>query len=167
MDPIDLIKHAQALLHSRKGAPKQVDLRRAVSAAYYAVFHAVLRAAADELVGSSQAARKSAAYAIIYRGYEHAQMKSACIDLSKPHMPPRLAAVFGTRQLPQLYRSTARVFVTLQEARHLADYAPTHRFYKSEAATAISQANFGVANILYGSGPIRKAFLLALLLRIR
>ncbi len=167
MDPIDLIRHAQALLHPRKGAPKQVDLRRAISAAYYAAFHAVLRAAADEFVGSSKAARKSAAYELVYRGYEHAQMKSACLDLSKPQMPARFAAIFGAQHLPQMYRSTAIVFVALQEARHLADYAPTRRFYKSEAATAIKQASFCVVNVLGGSGPVRKAFLLALLLRVR
>jgi hypothetical protein len=131
------------------------------------MFHAILRATADELVGSGTAARKSPAYALIYRGFEHAQMKSVCADLSKPRLPYKMESVFGVQQLPQLYRATARVFVTLQEARHLADYAPSQRFYKSEAKTAITQAKFGVGNILYGSGQVRRMFLVSMLLRVR
>ena len=47
------------------GAPRQADLRRAISAAYYGVFHAVATEAADEFVGRTQ--RDSARYALVYR----------------------------------------------------------------------------------------------------
>jgi len=37
----------------RGGAPRQADLRRAISSAYYAVFHAIMAEAADDFVGST------------------------------------------------------------------------------------------------------------------
>jgi hypothetical protein len=167
MDPIDLLKHAEALLRSHKGAPKQIDLRRSISAAYYALFHCILRATADELIGSSAKARRSAAYALVYRGFEHSHMKAVCTDLSKAEIPSKFFDVFATKQLPPTFRETAGVFVSLQDARHLADYVPAHRFSKSDAKIAISNASLGFAHMRAGKGPFYRAFLLSMLLRVR
>jgi uncharacterized protein (UPF0332 family) len=35
----ELLQHAEELVHKRSNNPTQVDLRRSVSSAYYAVFH--------------------------------------------------------------------------------------------------------------------------------
>jgi len=48
-----------------RGAARQVDLRRAISNAYYAVFHGLLAAAADEFIG--RARRHSADYDPVIR----------------------------------------------------------------------------------------------------
>ncbi len=50
----DLLEQAGRLANSGALKPKQVDLRRAVSAAYYAVFHSFCRNCADTLVGTSK-----------------------------------------------------------------------------------------------------------------
>jgi hypothetical protein len=57
-------------------------LRRAVSTAYYAVFHTILRAAALRFMGAGQ--ENAAGYAILYRSFDHRHMKTVCeaLDVS-------------------------------------------------------------------------------------
>jgi hypothetical protein len=69
------------------GAPRQADLRRAISTAYYALFHAVLTEAADDLMGSTQ--RQSARYALVYRSIDHRAIRDRCNDLKKPQPPAK------------------------------------------------------------------------------
>jgi hypothetical protein len=66
------------------GAPRQVDLRRAISSAYYAVFHAVLAAAADEFVG--RARRAETAYGLVYRRIDHGALRELCAELNRPSL---------------------------------------------------------------------------------
>ena len=83
LDPLGLVATARMLLGEKnKGAPNQVRLRRAVSTAYYALFHGIARAAADALVGVQH--RASARYETVYRGFEHSQMKRCCAEVDKP-----------------------------------------------------------------------------------
>ena len=55
MNPDDLIRIAEHLasggVRGRIGRPVQAELRRAVSATYYALFHALARCCANMLVG--------------------------------------------------------------------------------------------------------------------
>jgi hypothetical protein len=50
------------------GPRRQVDIRRAISVAYYGLFHFTLTAADDEVVGSSQ--RATTRYALVYRSLD-------------------------------------------------------------------------------------------------
>jgi hypothetical protein len=49
LNPDHLFDQADRLIVSTAGPPRQVDLRRAISAAYYGVFHIVATAVADQL----------------------------------------------------------------------------------------------------------------------
>ena len=69
--------------------PDDARLRRAVSTAYDAVFHMVLRAAADRFMGPDEQA--SPGYSILYRGFSHAQIRSACAALLPAKLSPRFA----------------------------------------------------------------------------
>ena len=54
-NPDHLLDQADRLITSQgRGAPRQADLRRAISTAYYSVFHAIVTNATDDLVGSTQ-----------------------------------------------------------------------------------------------------------------
>lgn len=57
MVPFDLIRIAEQLasgaIGSGRGRPRQAELRRAVSAAYYAMFHALARCCAEYARGSN------------------------------------------------------------------------------------------------------------------
>lgn len=55
MKPDDFIRTARSLVTQQgAGRPRETDLRRAVSTAYYALFHCVAASGADLLVGGDQ-----------------------------------------------------------------------------------------------------------------
>lgn len=164
MEPEDLIKHAQRLIKSGKGKPKQVELKRAVSAAYYSLFHRFLKAAADDLIGSTATARRSSAYKLIYRGFEHSRMRTTAIDATKATMPPKLVEASGYTQFSEQIQAAARAFVELQQKRHSADYDPQFRFSKSDARVAIELAIFGGGMFDIANATERRSFLLCMLM---
>jgi uncharacterized protein (UPF0332 family) len=51
LNPDQLFEQAEKLIAIPAGRPRQVDIRRAISSAYYAIFHAIITAAADQFVG--------------------------------------------------------------------------------------------------------------------
>jgi hypothetical protein len=68
IEPDGLIGAARLLLgENNRGAPNHTRLRRAVSTAYYALFHAITRTAADAFVGAKY--RKSPRYETVYRSF--------------------------------------------------------------------------------------------------
>lgn len=75
MIPRDLLAQADHLCRLSPKRPKQANLRRAVSASYYAVFHALCRSNADALVGKG-AARPTRAWMQTYRALDHAQQRA-------------------------------------------------------------------------------------------
>lgn len=65
----DLFALALDLTERESGRPKQASRRRAISSAYYALFHAWLRMFADQVAG--RGARNDDVYASVYRYPEH------------------------------------------------------------------------------------------------
>lgn len=167
MAPQDFIDHAKFLLKSEKGKPKQIALRRSISAAYYALFHAFLGAAADDLVGASNRARKSTAYKLVYRAFEHSNMRNLCFDAAKPTLPRKLADQIGGEHFPEAIQVPARAFVELQGRRHLADYDPHFRFTKSDASVAIEMASFANDTFETANKSDKRNFLLCMLFPVR
>ena len=74
MTPRDLIATARGLAEGDPRRPSQANLRRAVSTAYYAMFHCLAGTAADLLIGGS----RSEAWHQVYRALEHGSAKGAC-----------------------------------------------------------------------------------------
>ena len=103
MNPSDLIATARGLAESD---PSQANLRRAVSTAYYAVFHCLAGTAADVLIIRS----RSEAWHQVYRALEHGSAKNACRNKEMERF---------SREIQDF----ADTFVTLQHVRHQADYA--------------------------------------------
>lgn len=97
---------------------RAVFRRRAVSTAYYAVFHALTRLCAKELLSRSKPATDE--YELVYRALNHGPLKDAF------NREP-------LRTVPSLKQIGERV-IELQTARNLADYVPMGRFNKSRAA---------------------------------
>ena len=67
----ELLDQAYHLLYKDGGDPKEASLRRAVSTAYYALFHLLI----DEAVGNKGIARQRS---VLARTFDHAKMKSVC-----------------------------------------------------------------------------------------
>jgi hypothetical protein len=116
--------------HPRSSGAK----RRAVSTAYYAAFHALLKVCADALGPDLE--RDSDEYARLYRALDHGPLKNA-FQISGP-----LRTVESLRRLGSL-------IVPLQSARMQADYAPPRvGFYQTaEASDFVAQAREIVALI--------------------
>ena len=105
--PEDLLEQAFDLARKEPEEPKQASLRRAVSTAYYALFHLLI----DEAVSKWSVERQRS---ILARTFEHGRMKAICDDVQK-------TAKSGGPVLPELY-IVARSFIQLQQHRHTADY---------------------------------------------
>jgi hypothetical protein len=74
MNPEHLFEQADKLIQApAAGRPRQVDLRRGVSAAYYALFHAILAAAADLVVGTTN--QSTVLYELVYRSIDHRALR--------------------------------------------------------------------------------------------
>jgi uncharacterized protein (UPF0332 family) len=162
LNPDHLFDQARRLISPPQGgAPRQVDLRRAISAAYYGVFHFTLAAAADEFVGKAR--RASGPYALVYRSISHRAFKELCNDVKKPVLPAKYRAyVLGTDISTNL-RVFAATAAELQEKRHSADYNPEPRFKTSEARFAITAAASAIPRFQRANIESRKLFLTLLI----
>jgi hypothetical protein len=149
----DLIGTARRLAKASPKKPRQSDLKRSVSTAYYALFHVLARDAADLLVGTGQN-RADEAWAQTYRALEHGFAKHACSQARALGFPHRIC-------------TCADAFVTLQQARHDADYNPNHRILRADALSAIALAEQAIRDLKSSQRRDRKAFAVLLLLKKR
>jgi hypothetical protein len=88
LNPEHLLDQADELAAPpASGAPRQANLRRAVSTAYYALFHAILTDVADQLVGKGQ--RDTPQYALVYRSVSHRHLNELCTHIAKDRLPEK------------------------------------------------------------------------------
>ena len=75
----DLLRQSRLLAQHEPRRPKQASLRRAVSVAYYALFHLLTSEAANRLVTGPD---RDDLRATLRRAFEHNEMKDACKEIS-------------------------------------------------------------------------------------
>ncbi|MGH6672582.1 MAG: hypothetical protein ACRECV_11515 [Xanthobacteraceae bacterium] len=127
----ELLDIAAHLARLEEGKPRQTSLRRAISSAYYALFHALASLCANELVGYS---KPWGVYAPIYRTLDHGRAK----DIFK-----RLSAGGGSD-----IAIIGQAFILLQDSRHTADYDPSpFRIGRAETLDLISQTEQAIARL--------------------
>ena len=76
----DLLAQAQMLATREPKKPRQASLRRAVSSAYYALFHQLVDAASRQLVSGSDNTRLRHR---VSRSFRHNEMKNTCKDFAQ------------------------------------------------------------------------------------
>lgn len=135
--PIDwrnLILAGEDLLNLRGGGSQPTDehVRRAVSNAYYALFHAIATSNADILVGTPQDPLTTEAWIRVYRGLDHGRAKR---ELQRQQ--GRLSAEA---------QNFVDVFSLSQERRHLADYDPGVAFTAQQTAIWLAIARYACAS---------------------
>lgn len=113
----DLIRHAFKLLSDPPTHSGDVQLRRAVSAAYYALFHHINGSAVDLIAPNVPTQTNHR----IQRWFEHAEMKKVCNRFLPAKLDQPLLDLIGDTASPDL-RNVVRSFIELQQARHSADY---------------------------------------------
>ena len=161
-NPNHLFEQAEKLAASpAAGPPRQADIRRAVSAAYYGVFHFVLAAAADQFIGVTK--RANSEYGRVYRSVDHRTLRELCEDLKKSNLPAKYSNHVPASGFGPNIPAFAAALVELQEKRHAADYDPMIRMRLSDAQLAIKTARASVRRFRQASKTRRRAFLSLLL----
>lgn len=163
ISPPDLLTLAHTLAH--QSPSNDAVLRRAISTAYYALFHTILVMAADELIGSAH--RVTAAYGLVYRGFAHARMKTVCEGINKNQLGPKYAQALHCQIVHQDIRDFADLFVGLQQRRHDADYNPHFTAVVSDAISAHDDAQTAIQALTGAPALARKDVLALLLLEAR
>lgn len=143
------------------GAPRQVNLRRAISAAYYGLFHFSLTAAADEFVGVTQ--RATSRYALVYRSIDHRTLKDLCVEVNKSRPSTKYIPYFPAGGFDGYVRLFSSGVIELQEKRYRADYNPQARFRTSEAKLAIGTARSAIDCLRAAGDEHRKVFVTLLI----
>jgi uncharacterized protein (UPF0332 family) len=105
--PEDLLQQAYDLASKEPTDPKQASLRRAVSTAYYALFHLLI----DEAVSKWAVERQRS---ILARTFDHHKMKGICDEVLKRFK--------GGGSDPEELNTVAHIFIQLQQHRETADY---------------------------------------------
>ena len=141
--PRDLIRQARELSRTgdanqaQRGRPRQADLRRAVSASYYALFHALTTAASQRVAGTGGSPQLLGAVA---RSFQHRQMLEASEEVAKPSMKKKYTPLFEGCTRSDTLRDVAAAFAALQARRHTADYDLQSQYRRNEAGDAIDLA---------------------------
>ena len=157
MNPEHLLDIADDLARGsgRRGRPRQADLARAVSTAYYAVFHALANCCADRLAGASPTFRSRRAWRQTYTSLEHRFARNRCENRGV------------IRRFPEDIQLFAESFATLQRRREVADYEPdaVHSRYRVE--NIVHDARQAVQRLEGADARDQRAFALYVLLRLR
>ncbi|MHB1103497.1 MAG: hypothetical protein ACYC0C_12150 [Devosia sp.] len=156
-NPEHLIEQAERLINlPQAGAPRQADIRRAISSAYYAAFHATLAAVADQFIGV--AFRNSPQYALAYRAVDHRDIRDLCDDLLKPTIPAKYGPYLPLGGFAADIFEYVAATSELQERRHAADYDPAVRLRITEAQLSIRLARHAVLRLAAATSEQRRAF---------
>ncbi|MDV6320601.1 hypothetical protein [Chromohalobacter sp. HP20-39] len=141
----DLLEQARILERKEPKRPKQASLRRAVSTAYYALFHRLIDLSSREIVsGQVDWGLREA----VARSLNHADMRRVCKGIASRNPPSPIASLLGQPlKLDSGLLSVSEAFVDLQQARHEADYDLARRFTRDDVAALVDLAEDAFAGI--------------------
>ena len=133
--PVDwrnLIQAGRDLLNPQPAGHIATDehIRRAISNAYYALFHALAENNASTLISSPSNALNASAWSRVYRGLDHG---TAHRELQRHR-----------HELSVPARSFADTFSKIQHFRYLADYDHNAAFTTDEAIAQLAQAETSI-----------------------
>jgi hypothetical protein len=133
----DLLDQADHLAARERGRPKQASLRRAISSAYYSLFHLIVEDASRYLVAGSRLR------AAVARSFEHQALRAAATALGDVSRRPTGTHWFRPHVNDPISPDLTFIcdaFVDLQEQRHRADYDTGASFTRMEASGVVVMA---------------------------
>ena len=122
--PDDLLEQAYDLANKDPNNPKQAGLRRAVSTAYYALFHLLINEAVNKW--SIERHRN-----VLARVFDHGRMRTVSNDI--------VNRAKNTQIEPDLL-VVAQSFLELQQNRHIADYNNSKIWSRLEVMNSLTLA---------------------------
>jgi hypothetical protein len=159
--PEHLLEQAWHLAERERTRPRQASLRRAVSTAYYALFHFLIREAVKQ-IGPNL---REDSYNRVYRWFDHGAMYRVARVFSQQIVRTQNPKDVLIDDNDHGVMFIAEKFAELQELRHLADYDPGAVFIRADAKAMIIRVRtaFDLWPTCKNS-PEANAFLLSLLL---
>lgn len=168
----DLLDQASHLATRETKKPKQASLRRAVSAAYYALFHLLVADGAKRLAP----AKPDGLDLLIQRAFNHGEMRTVCKSIADGHRatirnsqrgqpPPATRNLIALPLDPSLF-AVIEAFIDLQEARHEADYNLDKQWSRFDVLNRVRTARKAFADwAMIRNSPNATVFVVALLLQ--
>ncbi len=139
--PDDLLIQARMLATIDRRRPKQVNLRRAISNAYYALFHLLTTDAARLFVRDDPAAASR-----IARTLSHADVRNVSLEFSRGQLPKSMRSIEEPFEISPQLRSVSDAVTRLQQARHRADCDLDKTFTRPTAIGFIEEAETAFAH---------------------
>ena len=128
-------------------------LKRAISTAYYAMFHALCDSNANLIAGHGTDQSTQEAWSRTYRALDHGPARQRM---------SRHGGLMG-----EAVQQFAAAFVLLQEQRMIADYDPHSRFLKNEVFNLIEIAETATEGLMTTAPAVRRPLAAIVLLRER
>src|SRR6266700_7144269 len=133
----DLLEQAHHLANRERTRPRQASLRRAISSAYYALFHLLISEAVSKWKITAQRPQ-------LARMFEHARMNAA----SERVLNVRLFPFAGEDPAVVAHlKKLATAFSELYEQRQTADYDLTRQWLRTEGLTLIEAVAEGFRSV--------------------
>jgi hypothetical protein len=152
----DLLQQADHLASYEGANPSQASLRRAVSTAYYALFHLLTEEAALRWSGSSEARTG------MERAFQHGPMKNTSLQFGQQTWKDWHG---NKRAIPLAIQRIAGAFVDLQDERQAADYDNHEHWTVTDVEGILKIANLAFQHwASIRTDPMAGNYLLALLL---
>ncbi len=135
--PDELLQLADELAKLVSQSATQAAYRRAISTAYYSVFHLLVEAAADHACQQPPYGLRE----VLQRHLQHGHMKNTAQRFSGGHgsLPQQLQALLPS-PIPPSLAAVAKTFASLQDKRHQADYSRNQSFTQWDAIGAVDEA---------------------------
>lgn len=132
----NLIDAGRDLIDPRRTStePTAEHIRKAISSAYYALFHALAGSNAESLIGIPHDPITTAAWSRVYRGLDHGTARR---ELQRQRHEFSAAA-----------KVLAETFQDLQNRRHSADYNHSAVFTRQQAAIWLADAETAIMDYL-------------------
>ena len=159
MNPLELIALARALvtgvIAGGTAPATQTELHRAVSCAYYAMFHTLAVSNANTLIGASPADQQRWAWQQTYRAADHRPTRN---KLSRASLSSRF---------PATVRDFGEVFTFAQQTRHSADYDPHSQFSPTDVSGLIDRVETAISAFNQSPDVVRRDLAIHILTTVR
>lgn len=159
MNPQDLLRIAEGLaqgaIGGSRGRPRQAELRRAISTAYYALFHTLALCGANTLVGAARVSRGQPEWLQVYRALEHGYARNQCANAAAMSKFSSEIQEFGVQ------------FARMQMQRQTADYNPDATFSRTQVISLIEETERIITDFENLDPRERRAFAVFVLFRLR
>ena len=138
----DLLEQAETLLKADLRKPKQANVRRAVSAAYYGLFHFLIEESTLLVVNTDFSSKRLRQ--IVARAFTHTAMNETSKSFASGNLPALYDSLLTGASLPSELKRIAAAFDDLQRDRHRADYDLSSPMSRQDSINAVQQVRSAI-----------------------